>query len=265
LENKGGAVPYHHQNLLSGFIKKLLLREPNNIYRNFTFYTFSALKGHTKVSRKGLHFYSKKVTLVLSSKEKGFIDYIIKAIFDLEKVEIGALRLFPCSVDEENQPDFTDDMKFICISPLVLTPPQFEEAQGKAFISPFLGRFSELLYTSLQKRMKDFGYSEEKLKQFYRFQLQPDKKYLNKIKESGKKFARIYPVYHNDIKYDLRGYTLPFKLQAAREVNEFIYTCGLGECTHKGFGMVDIVDYMNNKTMISYQVPATTYQTQAQA
>jgi CRISPR-associated endoribonuclease Cas6 len=106
--------------------------------------------------------------------------------------------------------------------------------------------------------------SQEKLKDYYKFQVVPDKQYLQKIKESGKKFARIYPVYDNDIKFDLRGYTMPFKLLAAREVNEFIYTCGLGECTHKGFGMVDIVDYMNNKEIVPYQTPAL-YETKAQA
>lgn len=253
MENKGASVPFHHQDLLSGFIKKLILKDSLCEFSDFTFYTFSGLKGHTKVSRKGLHFYSRKVTLVLSSLNKAFIDYVIRSIFELESVEIGALKLVPSNVDMEKMPVFEGETKFICISPIVLTKPKFEESECKAFISPEHDRFSDLLYESSMNRMEAFGYDKEQLKEFYQFQLVPDAGYLEKLKQSGKKFARIYPVYQQDIKYDMRGYTMPFTLYASKEVMEFIYTCGLGCCTHKGFGMVDIVDYLHNKVIEPYE------------
>jgi CRISPR-associated endoribonuclease Cas6 len=171
-------------------------------------------------------------------------------------IELGTLKLTPSHVDKEGALDFESDMKFVCISPIVLTPPQFDERECKAFISPTLERFSELLFKSCIDRMLQFGFDEEKLKNFYNFQFTPDKNYLNKLRESGKKFARIYPVYENDIKYDLRGYTLPFQLSAPKEIIRFIYTCGLGVCTNKGFGMIDIPDYMNKKEIDTYSVYA---------
>lgn len=253
LENKGSAVPFHHQNLLSGFIKKLIVKEAPEKYGNFTFYTFSGLKGHTKVSRKGLHFFSKRVTLVLSSSEKEFVDFIINAFFNLKTFELGALKLTPIQVDIEHPPVFEDNMKFICISPIVLTPPQFDEKECKAFVSPTGDRFSELLQQTVINRMRKFGIADKQLKEYDEFRLKPDGRYLKKIKESGKKFARIYPVYQEDIKYDLRGYTMPFSLDAPKEVNEFVYTCGLGVCTNKGFGMIDIVGYMDNKVIETYK------------
>ncbi|MEM7549768.1 MAG: CRISPR-associated endoribonuclease Cas6 [Bacteroidota bacterium] len=252
LENKGAAVPFHHQNLLSGFLKKLILKNPDSPFQDFMHYTFSGLKGHTKVSRKGLHFYSRKVTLVFSSLNREFIDHVIESLFELERVEIGALRLIPSGVDVERMPEFKSETKFICISPIVLRPPQFEEMECKAFISPMVDRFSDLLYEAVMSRMEMYGYEREKLESFYKFQIDPDKAYLEKLKQNGKKFARIYPVYQQDIKYDMRGYTMPFTLFASKEVTEFVYTCGLGSCTHKGFGMVDIVDYLHNKVIEPY-------------
>jgi CRISPR-associated endoribonuclease Cas6 len=42
------------------------------------------------------------------------------------------------------------------------------------------------------------------------------------------------------VKYEVRGYTFPFTLFAAKEVLQFVYDNGLGFFTHKGFGMLDI-------------------------
>ncbi len=53
---------------------------------------------------------------------------------------------------------------------------------------------------------------------FYKFQLVPDKDYLNRIQTTHKKFARIYPLYDADIKYEVRGYTFPFILFAPHAV-----------------------------------------------
>jgi CRISPR-associated endoribonuclease Cas6 len=47
-------------------------------------------------------------------------------------------------------------------------------------------------------------------------------------------------LFDNDVKFEVRGYTFPFTLYAAREVQEFIYQNGLGYFTHKGFGMLDV-------------------------
>jgi CRISPR-associated endoribonuclease Cas6 len=68
----------------------------------------------------------------------------------------------------------------------------------------------------------------------------PDKGYLARIEASHKKFARIYPLYDLDIKYEVRGYTFPFTLYAPDAVQHFIYESGLGYFSHKGFGMLDI-------------------------
>jgi CRISPR-associated endoribonuclease Cas6 len=38
----------------------------------------------------------------------------------------------------------------------------------------------------------------------------------------------------------VRGYTFPFTLYAAKEVQQFVYENGLGHFTHKGFGMLDV-------------------------
>jgi CRISPR-associated endoribonuclease Cas6 len=49
-------------------------------------------------------------------------------------------------------------------------------------------------------------------------------------------------LYDNDVKFEVRGYTFPFTLYAAKEVQQFIYENGLGHFAHKGFGMLDVAN-----------------------
>lgn len=255
LKNKGGFVPFHHQYLLAQLIKGLIIQGGDKKYKDYTFYNFSGLKGQTKISRNGLHFYSSRITLVLSSQDQGFIDYLIKMLFNYEQIEVGNLMMIPETVELEQMPDVGESTKFICISPLVLSPPSFNDTSGKAFISPTSDQFSDMLYESTISRMEKSGnYTTEQLTSFYKFQLVPDRNYLNKIKEGQKKFARIYPLFDQDVKYEVRGYTLPFTLYAAPEVQEFVFSCGLGSCTHKGFGMLDIANSDPSKRAIPYRV-----------
>ncbi len=243
-------MPFHHQYILAQFLKGLIVKGGKEEFYNYNFFNFSGLKGQTKVSRSGLHYYSSLVTLVLSSQSEEFIDYLLEQVFATSKIELGNLILSPEYTELEAEPILEVSNKFVCISPLVLITPAFNEEAGKRFINPDSDEFSDLLYESTLTRMEKSGwYSPEQMESFFKFQVVPDMVYVNKLKEQQKKFARIYAVYDLDVKYEVRGYTLPFTLYAAPEVQDFVFKCGLGAFTHKGFGMMDLATHpADNKT-----------------
>lgn len=241
LKNRGAYVPFHHQYLLAQFIKGILIFGPEKDYQHFTQFIFSGLKGQTKISRKGLHFYSSKVTLVFSCADKSFLDYFLARLFEQKDILIGSLHLTPESFEKEESVQIAEEAKFLCISPVVPVQAGFNDESGKKFISPETDEFSDLLYDATISRMVATGkYTTEQIAAFYKFQIVPDADYLHRIQASHKKFARIYPVYDNDVKFEVRGYTFPFTLYAAPEVQRFVYENGLGYFCHKGFGMLDI-------------------------
>ncbi len=243
-------MPFHHQYILAQFLKGLIVKGGKEEFFNYNFFNFSGLKGQTKVSRSGLHYYSSLVTLVLSSQSEEFIDYLLEQVFATPKIELGNLILSPEYTELETEPTLEVSNKFVCISPLVLITPAFNEEAGKRFINPDSDEFSDLLYESTLTRMEKSGwYTPEQMESFFKFQVVPDMVYVNKLKEQQKKFARIYAVYDLDVKYEVRGYTLPFTLYAAPEVQDFVFKCGLGAFTHKGFGMMDLAAHpADNKT-----------------
>jgi len=252
LTNKGASVPFHHQFLLSNLMTTLIHKEPEK-FQGFYDFNFSGLKGQTKVGKDGLHFYSNKVTLVISSRSEEFIEYVVKQLFKMQHVEIGKLLLIPLSVEQEGQPEFKPETKFICISPLVvINPIKGEGGDSKKFISPFMDEFSDYLYENTMNRMEAAGYSQERLADFYKFQVVPDKGYLTKIKVEEKKFARIFPVFDKGEKYEVRGYTFPFTLYADPEVQSFVFNSGLGVMCHKGFGMLDVANQDPNTRTTPY-------------
>ncbi len=243
LKNRGAYVPFHHQYLLAQVIKGLLIFGPEKSYLDFNQYNFSGLKGQTKVSRKGLHYFSAKVTLVFACSDKSFLDYFIARLFEQKEVIVGNMHLVPEALEEEEPVAINDESRFLCISPIVVIPAAFNDETGKKFVSPESDEFSDLLYDSTLSRMEATGkYTSDQLASFYKFQIVADHDYIQRIQASHKKFARIYPLYDNDVKFEVRGYTFPFTLYAAREVQQFIYENGLGYFTHKGFGMLDVAN-----------------------
>jgi CRISPR-associated endoribonuclease Cas6 len=243
LKNRGAYVPFHHQFLVAQTIKGLVLLGAEQRYFNFTRYNFSGLKGQIQISRKGLHFYSSRVTLVFSSSDKEFLDYFLKVLLAQKELLIGTLQLVPESIENEDKVSISESVKFLCISPIVLTQASFNDEASKRFISPNSDEFSDLLYDSTITRMEESGkFSPEELASFYKFQLVADREYLARIQATSKKFARIYPLYDFDVKFEVRGYTFPFTLYAPQPVQQFVYEYGLGHFSHKGFGMLDVAN-----------------------
>ena len=254
LKNRGGYVPFHHQYLLAQLIRGLILSGDKTEFYNYPFYNFSGLKGQTKISRSGLHFYSNKVTLVFACLSQEFLNYVLQRVFSYEQYELGNLLLEPEFTELESKPDISESQKFICISPLVLVQPKFNDKSSSAFIPPSVNLYSDLLYENTILRLKDLkAYNENELGKFTKFEIVPDMGYLNKISENHKKFARVYTVYDNDVKYEVRGYTFPFTLYAPKEVQEFVFTCGLGLYANKGFGMLDLANSDPSQRVTLYE------------
>jgi CRISPR-associated endoribonuclease Cas6 len=239
LRNKGAVLPFHHQHILAALIGDIVA----NYRGHKPIYNFSGLKGQTRVSRHGLHYYSSRVTLVFSSLDHDLIIYFINHIFKTNLLEVGELILTPEAVEEEGQPSFINPTKYVCISPLVIVNPYGEEV-AKDFILPDSDQFSDYLYESTMNRMEKSGlFSAEQISSFYQFQVMPDMQYIEKIKKEAKKFARIYAIYdHETPVAEVRGYTFPFSLYAHSKVHEFIFNSGFGETTDDGYGMLDIAN-----------------------
>ncbi|MDW7690335.1 CRISPR-associated endoribonuclease Cas6 [Flammeovirgaceae bacterium SG7u.111] len=237
LKNKGAILPFHHQKQIRFLLKEVLGDE---LLNSTNLFNYSGLKGQTKVGREGLHYFSKRVTLVFSAMDEKFINTVIDKLFKNQHVLLGDLILEPEYVEKELTKPLTSSCRYLCLSPLVVINEESSE-QNKEFIHPTNDTFSDYLYESTMERMEYSGlYDAKEIESFFRFQIVPDKIYLDKIARQDKKFARIYTTITKGEIKEVRGYTFPFSLYADPRVQEFIYNCGFGELTENGFGMLDM-------------------------
>lgn len=258
LKNRGANLPFHHQYILANFISNIIQNSNEEKFKAYEFYNFSGLKGQTRISKNGLHYYSNHVTLVLSSPKEEFIDFLLEEIFEKNEFELGELILQPESTELEEIEALNSEMKYICISPIVAIYAGSNNEEDKRLVHPESDEFSDLLYDSTMERMEDsMRFSKEQMDSFNKFQFVPDHGYLKKLKEKDKKFARIYRLDQDGESHEVRGYTLPFKLHASSEVQEFISNCGLGNYTDKGFGMLDITNFGDGKKTTPYKFSKT--------
>ncbi len=165
--------------------------------------------------------------------------------------------LVPEMVEKESDLELKGNTKFLCISPITLIAPDSNDDDPKRFIDPNTDEFSDLLYEVTMDRLERSGkFTAEQLTSFFKFQIVPDKYYLEKIRKGDKKFSRIYTLYFNGQPLEVRGYTFPFTLYAADEVQNFVYERGLGLCVNKGFGMVDVANANQLKSFDKYEFSA---------
>ncbi len=244
LKNRGATVPFHHQHLISSVIDDM--KSEVGITDSTAFeYCFSGIKGQTKVGKGGLFFFSNKVTIVISSPQAPELVQVLQAIFKKPSIHVGELELIPDSMEEEILPKFEESVKYVCISPLVAVSHFSGEGEQavKQFIEPTTDVFSDFLYESIILRMESSGrFTSAQLESYFKFQVVPDKVYLEKTKANGKKFSRIYFAEYQSESKEIRGYTLPLTVYAHPDVQQFIYECGFGEYTEKGYGLLDIAN-----------------------
>jgi CRISPR-associated endoribonuclease Cas6 len=234
--NRGSnnSVPLHHQKIVSTFINELMQEIPVST----EYFNFSSLKGTSKVQKGFMHFLSSKLSLVISSDNDAFVEELVKKIFEKPMVFIGKLELIPKTHQVIPAPEFKTKMKYIGISPLVLIDPDKDEMGAQVQMDPTSHEFSDFLYNTLIDRMEQRGYTEQELNDFAVFEASPDKEYVDKINQLGKKYARIYK---NNSDKIMMGYLLPFTLHAHNTVHKYIWDCGLGVLSNQGYGMIDVV------------------------
>lgn len=252
MKNKGAAIPFHHQYLISQIVKGLIASSGHADFTNYPYYSFSSLKGQTRVSKQGLHYQSSRVTIVLTSPNEEFVDFVIGRIFDQHQIEISTLAVIPEAIHQEEEVELAEEQKLICLSPMVVTQATLDSLAGTLFINPASDEFSDKLFESTMMRMEDAGIDVDAIPNIQKFQVVPDMGYLEKMKASQKRIAWVYPVFDKEVRHEVRGYTFPFTLYAPAEVQGFLFSCGLGLYAEKGFGMLDVANADLLRTLVPY-------------
>lgn len=209
--------------------------------RAFKLFTFSPV--HPVHSRKWvLHENGTMSTsepllqVTISSLKEEFIEHLIVGLMHGSFVWIGNERFRVETVRKLEPPEYSDEMGFIMLSPVVCTT-RGESDHYSQFLFPGDPDFMRVLLENLCRKYqalhgKPFECDEEQV------EIELDRGYVERRQGKVQKLITIKEGRSDETK--IKGTLAPFRIRAPRELIEIGYECGFGEKNSQGFGMVKV-------------------------
>ena len=161
----GLTIPINYNHLLTGVIYRFLA-ESNPEYatflhnegygdepRRFKLFTFSQLMAERRrITRTQIHFAS-TITWSVSSPVEDFLSHFANTLLTEGRLTIGGHRLQVQDVTVPRTPRFQSEMRFRCLSPIVMTTVRERDGNsGMHYCLPDDPAFSELVRRNLIRK-----------------------------------------------------------------------------------------------------------------
>ena len=240
----GLTIPINYNHWLSAAIYHYLARSDgeyadflhNDGYivekKHFKLFTFSQLMARQRrVQAQTIHFGSTLVWYVSSPMER-FLSHFADTLLTEGRLFIGPHRLQIQDVRIPRVPQFTSEMRFRCISPIVMSTSR--EQNGKLrchYCTPDDAELSKLIRRNLLRKHEAI-YGNQPLHDD-RLSFRFDAGYLHRKRG---RVTRL--VDYKGIK--IRGTLCPFSVIGSPALIRVGYECGFGDKNSAGFGMVAV-------------------------
>jgi len=199
--------------------------------KKFKLFTFSQLRfRQMRVEGDRIRSTSPRMDLYISSPVREFVEHLADGLLGKERFPIGREESFRAEeIEVLEPPEFNEEMKFICLSPLVASTVVEEEGELKTYYYRYSDdELSKAVASNLaQKYRLVHGEGIEP----GRFRLQFDPDYVKRRNGRISKLVR----YKNT---KIKGIFAPFSVRGKPELIKVGYQAGFGEKGSMGFGMV---------------------------
>ena len=174
--------------------------------------------------------------VTVSSPKEEFVEHLVIGLLQEPFVWIGKERFRVETVRKLDQPELTDDMQFIMLSPLVCSTKR-ELEQYPQYLFPGDMEFERVLLENLCRKHqvlhgREFSCNSDQ------FSFGIDQAYVERMHGKVQKLIALKEGRSDETM--VKGTLAPFRLQAPKELIEVGYECGFGEKNSQGFGMVKV-------------------------
>lgn len=213
--------------------------------RPFKLFTFSPLSVAGEGKRWELHTdgtmssSERYLQFTISSPKKDFIEHFVIGLLREPFVMVGDKKFRIETMQQLVDPEFTGNMRFVALSPLVCTTKK-ESDRYAQFIYPDNDEFERVLFTNLAYKYEAVhGHPYKGNEKRLRFTL--DREYVER--RNGKVHKLVTIKEGKPDETQVKGTFAPFRLEAPPELIQIGYDCGFGEKNSQGFGMVKLDTY----------------------
>ncbi|MCD6116539.1 CRISPR-associated endoribonuclease Cas6 [bacterium] len=260
--DSGIVIPYNYQYYLSSALYRILSRS-SNTYSEFLhqkgylgpdgrlrkLFTFSKLFFNKRISKNRFGYKCDsgcEIWLFVSSPMlHDFVQHFVTGLFEDQVIRIDKTLLNVYQVESVAGPEFFDEMKFICLSPVVIKSVILTSTGKKIYYyRPLDDGLSEAVRLSAINKYRTVNnqYPENENLEFI-----VDKNYIKKRggQEHVAKLVTVKERTREETK--IKGFEVPFTLRGSIELIKNIYECGIGDQCSMGFGCVEVVKNSNKR------------------
>lgn len=240
---EGASLPVNYNALLAGIIYRFL-GESNPEYasflhdegyvaaqKRFKLFTFSQLMAkHRRIRGAKIHFGS-MLSWSVSSPVERFLCHFADTLLTEGTLSVGQYQLQVKDVSVPRIPRFQPEMRFRCLSPIVMTTVRDRQGtQSMHYCLPDDPELSDLIRQNLMRKHEAiYGHLPHDDTLNFAF----DDRYIQK--RQGR-VTRL--VDYKGIK--IKGVMSPFRVSGSVALIQTGYECGFGDKNSAGFGMVEV-------------------------
>jgi CRISPR-associated endoribonuclease Cas6 len=246
---KGFFIPYNHLYQLQSAIYSLI-RKSSIDYSHFLhdegfskagkplkLFTFSKLLCSDYIKSRGGFSDVRDITLYFATRIEKSYEHLILGIFTDQKMMLNFNKkniLEITSIETLSEPEFSETMKFSCLSPITVS---IMDDRGKHYLDYLIPEeriiFQESLKKNLLRKYKEL-FNEDYLENpVFEFSFDPE--YIANRKGNISKLIS----FKDNLK--IKAMEAPFKIKTDPVLIEIAYDCGLGELNSAGFGMIRVI------------------------
>lgn len=238
-------IPFSYAHALTAVVYSFLDRSSHDYARflhdegyrlgakRFKLFTFSQLLiPQRRVAPEGIVCLSEQITWQISSPITEFVEHLAAGLLQLGQMRLGAQLFTVKRVEVAPQPIFSQEMRFRCLSPIVVSLPQ--ERAGKLMAHYARADDPQLSEALRQNLLKKFFVVHGRAPESSELTVEFDREYLRR---KGEEVYRLVDYKGTRIKAILA----PLRVRGSPELITMGYEAGFGEKNSMGFGMVEAI------------------------
>lgn len=238
-------IPFSYAHALTAVIYGFLNRASHDYARflhdegyrvgtkRFKLFTFSQLLiPQRRITPEAIICLSEQITWQISSPTTEFMEHLAAGLLQLGEMTLGTHRFDIVRAEVAPPPTFTEEMRFCCLSPIVVSAAH--KRSGKLMARYLRADDPELSEAIRKNLLKKFVLVHGREPASCEFLMEFDGEYLRR------KAEEIYRLV--DYKgTKIKAVMAPFTVRGSAELIQMGYEAGFGEKNSMGLGMVEVL------------------------
>jgi CRISPR-associated endoribonuclease Cas6 len=210
----------------------------NKKYKLFTF----ALKfADMKPANDTILLNDRHITLFISFPDfNTFLENLVTGTIKSSSIYLGRTHFLIEDFDTCPEPDFTSNMKFTLLSPMVLSAA---EVMGEKMKPHYLRHYEDINEQNriLTQNLRNKYLLVNNNANAGEVKLEWDMEYISAMEQKGKRLTKLIKIPKNGIDIYIKGNLIPFRIEGDAGLIKTGYECGFGDNNAMGFGMAQAI------------------------